>query len=627
MEAGLASAADRSVPAVASPPRLEIFTEPARPLLRPAPRSTMFFPLVVVAAVLPGLYALNWWDLTPPGPWWGLRGLAVREGHLLDQMPVSAHWPAGEAWGYRLVALQPPLYAWLEGIGFWVSPERNPLVSVLPSYAAGVLVVVLVYWHGKLWWGPGLGLTAAILTALNRNLLLQMQQASPVTLGLAGTLAALLAYGIHLRSGSGRGWLWVLASGAAMGLSLMTVGLFALACIPVVLLHQAVLGAEASVGGWQPSRWWRSVRSQASVPGGIAAVAIAMVIALPWHAAMMSRYGNDFIWALVSPLQGIIAPASSNLLLVVLGLVPTTLPLALFAAGRTIRQVLTAEGDDPAMVGGALWLAWLAVAALFPAVWTTGPRSGFELFLLVPLNLLAARAMVELASRRVPARTLVWLAPATALTVAWWLSSSMREAVRDLSLSRWPEASTWLGLHLGLDLILLLGLATRRLDRWARRRDRRRRLVLGGFLVAVLAITAAAGLREVRFRHLETAELLDLRAVILRRNRVEPLQILAVVSQDPATFRGSGLIGTPGGRLRFILRSALPHLAQFDLSRTQDLVTLPDQPRMVVLVGPDQQMPYAVQSQLKLEMLHPGRSGMLTAFASVYVPPPRRSRR
>ena len=65
-------------------------------LLRPAPRATMFFPLVVVAAVLPGLYALNWWDITPPGPWWGLRGLAVRDGQVIDQLPDRPAM-AGEA--------------------------------------------------------------------------------------------------------------------------------------------------------------------------------------------------------------------------------------------------------------------------------------------------------------------------------------------------------------------------------------------------------------------------------------------------------------------------------------------------------------------------------------------------
>jgi hypothetical protein len=266
----------------------------------------------------------------------------------------------------------------------------------------------------------------------------------------------------------------------------------------------------------------------------------------------------------------------------------------------------------------------LAVASLVPAFWPSGPRGLLGLILLVPLNLLAARVMVDLAYRRVAARSLVWLAPLTAFSVAWWLSDSLRDAVHDISLWRLPESRTLLGLHLGLDLIVILAIATRFLDRWARRRDRRRRVVLAGFLLAVLTITAATGLKEVRFRHLETAELIDLRTVILRRERREPLDILAVVSPDPATANDQGgLSGSPGGRLRFILRSALPHLAQFDLTSIQDLTALPRRPRLVVLVGPEPQLPYALQAQLGLEMLHPGRSGMLTAFASVAESRPR----
>src|SRR5206468_9265535 len=167
-----------------------------RPLLRPAPRSGMFFPLVVLAAVLPGLYALNWWNLTPPGPWWGLRGLAVLDGWVIDQVPAAAEIaPRMEARAFRTVAFQPPLYAWLEAIGLALSADRDPCATVLPSYVAGALVVVLVYWHGRLWRGPGLGLIAAVLVGFNRSLLVQMQQATPTTLGLLGTLAALLCYG------------------------------------------------------------------------------------------------------------------------------------------------------------------------------------------------------------------------------------------------------------------------------------------------------------------------------------------------------------------------------------------------------------------------------------------------
>ena len=82
----------------------------------------MVFPLVVLIAVLPGMVALNAWDLTPPGPLWGLRGLAVLDGLVLDQMPAAAEIKSvPESVAFKLVAFQPPLYAWLEAIGFWLS--------------------------------------------------------------------------------------------------------------------------------------------------------------------------------------------------------------------------------------------------------------------------------------------------------------------------------------------------------------------------------------------------------------------------------------------------------------------------------------------------------------------------
>src|SRR4051794_18202854 len=244
--------ADRVRLGIALPPRVE-------PLVRPAPRSAMFFPLVVLVAVLPGLFALNSWDLTPPGPLWGLRGLAVLDGWVADQVPAAAAIaPPMEARAYRSVAFQPPLYAWLEAIGLALSSDREPCATVLPSYVGGALVVVLVYLHGRVWRGPGVGLFAAILVGFNRNLLVQMQQATPTTLGMAGTLTVLLCYAGHLRvveETSTRSWdrggpiFWMILGGVALALTLMAVGPFALVSLPVVLLHQAYLRVDAAQGG------------------------------------------------------------------------------------------------------------------------------------------------------------------------------------------------------------------------------------------------------------------------------------------------------------------------------------------------------------------------------------------
>ena len=78
---------------------------------------------------------------------------------------------------------------------------------------------------------------------------------------------------------------------------------------------------------------------------------------------------------------------------------------------------------------------------------------------------------------------------------------------------------------------------------------------------------------------------------------------------------------TPGGRLRFVLRSTLPGVETVDLTSTDQLRNLPDPdgPRLVVLVGPEHRLSYALQSQLGLEAIHPsqvGQAGLLDAFAS-----------
>ena len=72
----------------------------------------------------------------------GTSTLAVLEGRFWDQVPAaSGMGPAPEAAAFRAVALQPPLYAWLEAAALELSPDRSPVATVLPGYAAGVVAV------------------------------------------------------------------------------------------------------------------------------------------------------------------------------------------------------------------------------------------------------------------------------------------------------------------------------------------------------------------------------------------------------------------------------------------------------------------------------------------------------
>jgi hypothetical protein len=613
----------------------------AEPLVRPAPRSAMFFPLVVLVAVFPGLFSLNSWDLTPPGPLWGLRALAVLDGMALDQVPAAAEIrPGGEAAAFRAVAFQPPLYAWLAALGMRLSADYDPLASVLPSYMAGVAVVILVYLHGRLWRGGGMGLSAAILIGFSPSLLLRMQEATPTTLALAGATASLYCYGWHQRSwaDSVRPWswsgpvFWAVAGGISLGLSLLTLGGFGLIVIPAVLLHQLYLRAGASSPAGPRHRgkpWWLAWWDSAGLIDGLLALAIALLVALPWHVRMVQVYGWEAILGLEVRPWGA-GGHGPGLLSRLIELAPVTLPLGLYGAARAFRLALIDENNSPDTVGGTLWIVWLAAAALAPGFWPGIPGAATDLFLLVPISLLAASTVGDLVNRKVPVRSLIYLAPATAMTVAWWASEDLQGAVDDLVHGR-AEAATALGLHVAVDLILASYWLTRSLERWARHRDDRQRKLLASFLLTVLAITIGAGIREVVFRHGETHDLLTLRTMILRRNRDRPFDLLAVVGPD--VDAGPSRPGAPprrpeetytGGWLRFILRTALPHLQQHDLASIDELQSLPEGQRLIVLAGAGERLSQATKSKLRLEAIHPGRSGILDAYATAQSRPSRR---
>lgn len=589
----------------------------------------MFFPLVVLAAVLPGLAAVRSWDLTSPGPLWGLRAMAVAvDGMVVDQTGAGeAIKPERESAGYRSVAFQPPLYPWMAAAGLTLSGDCNPLACVLPSYAAGAMIVILAYLQGRLWRGGGLGFTAALLMAFNPSLLLREQEMTPYLLAAAGAVAALHAYAARTRLAvesadpRGRSLLWSAIGGLALGASLLAVEAFGLIVIAVAVLHQIYLRAGASVEPSYRPPATCGLRARLREGGAIdcaVALGVAAAVAAPWHLSMFMTYG----WDLFAPLT---LPASNwtdsyNLAARILELAPVASPLALYGAFRAARRALACEGDDGETIGGSLWVVWAGVAALSLSLWTTGPRQALEAFLLVPLNLLAASTVADLVNRRISVRALIALAPASAFCLAWWASKDLRGALDELLAGRASSATT-LSLHVALDLMIVSIILGRFIERWARRRDDRQRQVLATFLLATLAATVGLGVREMVFRHGETSDLLMLRTMILRRNRDRPFSHVAVVSPPSSRFESDGEPGSldapyPGGKLRFILRTALPELPQIDLTHVDELLTLPDEQRLVILYGAGSRLSYSLQSRLGLEAIHPGRTGILDAYAT-----------
>ena len=608
-----------------------------KPLINPVPRPTMWLGLSVLVAVIPGLLALRHWDLSPPGPWWGLRGLAVLEGYTLDQVALEGVGTPIEGWAYRQVAMHPPLYAWLEAAALAISGDRAPIATVVPSFLAGLFLVLLVYRLGVLWGGPPLGGVAAILTGLNRQLLNHMQFANPATLGLAFALAALLADGYAIQAashGRRRAWLWTLASGIALGLSLLSVAFFGL-LVPIILGLQRVLVGGEPLPPVLRSRWplfrrivWRARGALTT----LAALVIGLALAAPWHYLMAQRHGLQFWRALVHPpFSGAGIPGGP--LEKLLQLAPATLGLAVYGAFLAVRRLKNAErgSTDPRVVSSALALAWIAVTVVLPLMLPAGPRPVLLLFLLVPLNLLAARLMLDLALRRVGIQALLVLVPVSAVCLAWWACPPLRDASGAL-LRGQVSSAVMIALPLGLALLVAFRFFAQQTIRWAGVNDGRRRGLRGSFLGLVFLVTLAAGIHEVEYRHRETLDLLSLREAVLRRQSTQPFTRVTVLGLGSEWSPLASLLSpsvpftaanfptvAPGGRLRFVLRSALPGVSGTETARVEDLAMSGEGPQLVVLAGTGSRLTYSAQARLRLESIYPSRGGLLDAYATPIV--------
>jgi len=201
------------------------------------------------------------------------------------------------------------------------------------------------------------------LIGFNPSLLLKMQEATPMTLALAGAVAALLCYGWHLRSSAtqclpGLGWprlSGLVAGGLCLGLSLLSLGGFGLLVLPVVLLHQLYLRAatsQASPSEFRAGPWWSALRGGAGAADGLLAIAIALIVAVPWHVLMAQVHGWGALAGLELRSWGA-AAEEPGLLARVFELAPVTLPLGFYGAARAFRLALIDENNSPEAVGGS----------------------------------------------------------------------------------------------------------------------------------------------------------------------------------------------------------------------------------------------------------------------------------
>ena len=346
---------------------------------------------------------------------------------------------------------------------------------------------------------------------------------------------------------------------------------------------------------------------------------------------MVRTHGWQAIAALRVPPERLLADRGLTLPGRLIELAPVTLPLGLFGAVRAIRTALVDETNR-----ASRWAARSGSSGWWSPPWPrrsgrSGPQSAFDLVLLVPLSLLAAQTIADLVNRRIPVREpdLAGAGDGDVGRVVGQRRPARRRRRRDPRPGRRRHrrwACTWRWTWWSSRLVLIRAVdAGRAVATTASAR------VIAAFLLAVLAVTAVDGLLEVVFRHGIDRDLLALRTMILRRNRDNPFQVVAVVS-PPASVPAAARAGPEAATVQ---RGAVarrpaplhpPHgaaaPAPADLTDIAELFDLPEGQRLVILAGTEQRLDRHRPVPLGLEAIHPGRSGILDAYATARVAQP-----
>ncbi len=275
-------------------------------------------------------------------------------------------WRTGElwtlwAWDGLPYFNKPPLVFWIHG--FLVDRVYLTLAMArLPTVLAAALCAVAATGVARELSGRRAGLFAGVALVLTYEFFRRTREVSLDMWQAAFLLLAAWLVAVGVRTGRVS---WLVACGLPIGLALMTKPLVGLLAIPM-------LGAWALYPGSA-----LAPVSRARVLAGFAgAVALAIIVAAPWHLSMWQIHGQDFLARyfgveIVARAAGELDPTRSAVqpwwfYLYRLG--AHGWPWTLFAA---LALIALARGQDPGRHAplirlGFLWtIAWLVLLSLF----------------------------------------------------------------------------------------------------------------------------------------------------------------------------------------------------------------------------------------------------------------------
>lgn len=532
---------------------MQLAVEPARPLFPVLHQAAAMTPLVVVIALLPALFAVVNRRLTEPSALWGLQSLKCLAAADLNEFvdPDGSAATAPLKW-------QPPLMNWLTAAGLHFLGSAREVSLVAAAFLCTAALVAAGYGFGCRLGDERLGLLTALLLACHPEILKLAQEPVPYAAGLLFALICLWGFLSHQGQATAPASLSLLVAGIALGLCLLACGPLALAVLATLLLFVSAM----RIGTLLRARRGRPAGLLLHAQGhSFRALAILAATAFAvggwWELMMGSRYGDEFwqawIWWMPVAKTGTLAAARQPDLGTWRQFHELVTPLAwlsLLGFHDILRGFFhpQAEPGKPGrglpivwtLVGGGLWMFLAALNSVTPAAMGLG-----QLFVVVPLILLAAVGLLAIIDRRVSCVVAIPLALCSVIEILMTAGQSPRA---DQTVASFTSGVDWAmiapPLASGVIAAVLLG--------WVvRDSEPLRRSMLAGLVLMILGGSCVRGAVSLQRATPDDRELAALRAILLKLPDVRQSTLVSVESSAPESTESPA-------QLRYLLRSLWP---------------------------------------------------------------------
>ncbi len=511
----------------------QLAAEPSRPLFPLFSAAEAMFPLVVVLAFLPALYAAVHSHLTEPGALQGLAGLRILATGEIGVVDAPAEFERLDRQRF-----QPPLMNWLTAVGLKSFGIGSAAGLAASSYLCTVGLLLAAYALGRRLGGEKLGLMAVLLLAFHPLILEGAQQPTPQSATALFALLTLAGVVAHWQKSSSITSYQLLLGGISLGLCLLAGGPVALVLFVIMAAYILVWKIEAR---WRTTKsgtiWDRSQFSRRTAISSAAVLAATAFALAGWQVLLFSsRFGTEFWmqWLMPAGVQASVLIPGGGLPLLSEAWLKFNL-LALPVWGLTCVGLFAVLRDvwhgheDPARRHRLILFPWIVIA-LGAWVCEGGLKSAddpavkmWAVLLVIPLVIAAALGLIEIAERRVGFTTAVVAGLVSLVDTAIFAGWSM-----DL-----PSGAT--GVAVGLPravignpsvitaMALLAGLGIARFAS----SEPRRRIVLAALLAVIVLSNSWWGASTISHAAASDREIDDLRAGLSRLPRVDRFTFVA----------------------------------------------------------------------------------------------------